>query len=214
MYTITLAWYLAFAGEFLQLGSWRVSCLCDCAICFRGAKECGEFKEFLIFCAVSLTVGLLSRPISAAQWSASVDQRNGLPSVSLGGAIAITVISCSGARTGVGLGCRQNSKRSHPSNTQLWEKSGTDFDLNRHVTKPFDQELAWEFELDARAACWTSSGVAYHSNWILRDFLRYWGNRSFFLVIVAGAGVGGVVLKSRCGLIHHWQGLLRAGAEI
>jgi hypothetical protein len=95
---------------------------------------------------------LLSGPLNAASWVASVDQRNGLPTVSIGGATAVTSDFAFWRKDWVFSGLATEFTVFAPFRYGVAGKNqGLNFDLNARIGKESDRQLAWTFELDARS---------------------------------------------------------------
>src|SRR5262245_54091260 len=95
---------------------------------------------------------LLSGPLNAASWVASVDQRNGLPAVSIGGASAVSADFVFWKKDWAWSGLSTDFRVFAPFRYGVAGKNqGLNFDLTARIGKESDRQLAWTFELDARS---------------------------------------------------------------
>jgi hypothetical protein len=95
---------------------------------------------------------LLSTGTCAASWTASVDQRNGLPSVSLSGSTALSSDFVFWGKNWVWADMATDFKVVEPFEYRVAGKNQTlNFDLTVRVTKPSSRQLVWQFDLDARS---------------------------------------------------------------
>src|SRR5262245_52333234 len=96
---------------------------------------------------------LLSGPAWAASWIASVDHREGLPAVSIGGATALSSNFVFWRKDWAWSGLSTNfNVLSTFSYTVDGKNQGLNFDLHARVNKTSERQLAWAFDLDARSA--------------------------------------------------------------
>src|SRR5262249_27268268 len=94
---------------------------------------------------------LLSTGTCAASWTASVDQRNGLPSVSLSGGTALSSGFGFWGKNWVWAEMATDFKVVAPFEYRVAAKNqALNFDLSAHVTKPSSRQLVWQFDLSAR----------------------------------------------------------------
>jgi hypothetical protein len=95
----------------------------------------------LIFCA----------PGYAASWTASVDQRNGLPVIAKGGGVAMSSDFVFWRNNWVWAGLSAQFDVMGPYLYSILGKSpALDLTLDGRVKRPLDQQLVWEFDLNAR----------------------------------------------------------------
>jgi hypothetical protein len=95
---------------------------------------------------------LLPTATYAASWTASVDQRNGLPSVSLSGGTALSSDFVFWGKNWVWADMGTDFKVVAPFEYRIGGKNqALNFDLTAHVTKPSARQLVWQFDLDARS---------------------------------------------------------------
>ena len=95
---------------------------------------------------------LLSTASCAASWTASVDQRNALPSLSLGGSKALLSDFVFWRKNWAWTDIAMDFKVLAPFEYRVAGKNqALNFDLIAQVTKPSSRELVWEFDLDARS---------------------------------------------------------------
>jgi hypothetical protein len=96
---------------------------------------------------------MLYSPVYAASWTANVDQQNGLPAISKGGGTAMSSNFVFWGKNWAWAGLSTEFKVVAPYEYSLIGKDqALDFVLNAHITKPSNQQLAWEFDLDASSA--------------------------------------------------------------
>jgi Cellulase (glycosyl hydrolase family 5) len=99
-----------------------------------------------------LLLSLLTSPLCAAPWIASVDQDEGLPTVSIGGAVVASGKFVFWRKDWAWSGLATSFKVLAPFNYEVSGKNqGLNFDLNARITKPSDRQLVWAFDLDARS---------------------------------------------------------------
>jgi hypothetical protein len=97
-------------------------------------------------------VNLVSGTAWAASWVASIDQRNGLPAVSIGGAVAVTSDFVFWKKNWVFSHLATQFNVFAPFRYGVAAKNqGLNFDLNARIGKDSDRQLAWTFELDVRS---------------------------------------------------------------
>jgi Cellulase (glycosyl hydrolase family 5) len=94
---------------------------------------------------------LLSTSAYAASWTASVDQRNGLPLVSVSGATALSSDFVFWRKNWVWADIATDFKVVAPFEYRVVGKNQSlNFDLTARVTKSWNRQLVWHFDLDAR----------------------------------------------------------------
>src|SRR5262245_38305681 len=94
-----------------------------------------------------LLLCILSSPLNAAPWIASVDQRNGLPAVSIGGASAVSADFVFWKKDWAWSGLSTDFKVFAPFRYGVAGKNqGLDFDLSARVGKASDRQLTWTFD--------------------------------------------------------------------
>ena len=88
----------------------------------------------------------------AASWTASVDQRNGLPFVSLIGGTALSSDFVFWGKNWVWADMATDFKVVAPFEYRVAGRNQTlNFDLTARVVKPSSRQLVWQFDLDARS---------------------------------------------------------------
>jgi hypothetical protein len=106
---------------------------------------------FRCVCILQL-VCFFSSAVYAASWTVSVDQRNSLPIISRGGAIAISSNFVFWKKDWVWAGLQSEFKVIAPFEYTIAGKNqALNFDLSGRVRKSSTQQLVWEFNLDARS---------------------------------------------------------------
>src|SRR5665213_12160 len=92
----------------------------------------------------------LSGPACAAAWTASVDQRNGLPTLAKGGSVAMSSDFVFWRRNWAWAGLSAQFDVVAPYvYSILGNDSALDFTLDGRVRRPSDQQLVWQFDLNA-----------------------------------------------------------------
>ena len=118
-----------------------------------GKRKMFTAKARALFRFIFPLTCLLSSPVYAASWTTNVDQRNGLPVLSKGGAPQCRAILSSGEKIGPGPTYPKEFKVVAPYEYSI---VGTDqalnFALAGRIRKASNQQLVWEFDLDARNA--------------------------------------------------------------
>ena len=103
---------------------------------------------------------LLSTPADAASWIVNLD-RHGLPELSIGGA---TAISSNFVFWGPNAAWTFFPNQRQVIAPYEYSISGADkalnFTLNGHVTRPSEQQLVWQFDLDAGSTTQTPLAAA------------------------------------------------------
>jgi len=95
---------------------------------------------------------LLASPVFAAPWIASVDQRNGLPAVSIGGANALSTDFVFWRKDWAWSGLSADFKVLAPFDYAFVGKNqGLNFDLSARIGKASDRQLVWTFDFDAHS---------------------------------------------------------------
>ena len=134
------------------------------------AKLCALFS-FVFWLAC-----VLSSPACAASWTASVDQKNGLPIVSKGGSTAVSSDFIFWGKNWVWAGLSKEFKVVAPYEYSLTGKDQTlNFVLSGHIIKPSFQRLVWEFDLDAPSATADVIGGGIAFNLDLANFSSEFG---------------------------------------
>lgn len=107
-------------------------------------------KTRALFCVIFPLGCLLSSPVSAASWTANVDQRNGLPLLSKGGGTAISSDFVFWGKNWALADLPIQFKVVAPYEYSL---AGTDqalnFSLTGRIEKASVQQLVWQFDLNA-----------------------------------------------------------------
>ena len=102
---------------------------------------------------IALVVCLFSNLACAAVWTASVDERNGLPVVSKGGAAAITSDFVFWGKNWEWAGLSTRFKVIAPFEYAIaGESPALNLNLDGRIGKPASQRLSWSFDLDARSS--------------------------------------------------------------
>ena len=121
-------------------------------VCVRKRKKFTAKARALFRFIFPLTC-LLSSPAYAASWTTNVDQRNGLPALSKGGASAMSSNFVFWGKNWAWAGLSEEFKVVAPYEYSI---VGTDqalnFALTGRIRKASNQQLVWEFDLDARNA--------------------------------------------------------------
>lgn len=123
------------------------------------ATKANEFFRFIAPAAY-----LLSNAALAASWSASVDQREGLPAISRGGAAALSSNFAFWGKNWAWAGQEAEFKVVAPFEySDVGKNRALDFDLVGKIRKSSNQQLVWEFDLNARRTTTdaTGGGVAF-----------------------------------------------------
>src|SRR5437899_7489073 len=95
---------------------------------------------------------LLGEPLHASSWIASVDQRSGLPILSMGGATAVSGDFVFWKKDWAWSGLSAEFKVLAPGRYVIAGRNqGLDFDLNARIAKASDRQLVWTFDLDAHS---------------------------------------------------------------
>ncbi len=111
------------------------------------AKACALFRVIVPLAC------LLSSPACAASWTASIDQRNGLPSILKGGGAAVSSDFVFWGKNWAWANFAKEFKVIAPYNYSIvGQDQMLNFALNGHVTKASNQQLLWEFDLNASGA--------------------------------------------------------------
>jgi hypothetical protein len=106
---------------------------------------------------VALAAYLLSNAAFGAAWTASVDQGQGLPALSRGGAIALSSAFMFWGRNWTSADQATQFKVLAPFEYSVAGTSqALDYDLTGRIRKPSNSQLVWEFDLQARS---TTAGV-------------------------------------------------------
>src|SRR5262249_49911345 len=93
-----------------------------------------------------------SGPLRAASFVATVDERNGLPAVAIGGATAVSSDYVFWGKGWAWSGLSTDFKVLAPFGYAMAGKNqGLDFDLNVRIGKASDRQFAFSFDLDARS---------------------------------------------------------------
>src|SRR5262245_15415279 len=99
-----------------------------------------------LFLFLALPVWLLAAPADAGVWTASVDQREGLPVVSLGGSTAVSGTFAFWRKDWAWAGTSTQFKVTSPLNYTLAGRiDGLDLDLTGRIRSSGERQLAWEF---------------------------------------------------------------------
>ena len=94
---------------------------------------------------------LLPTATYAASWTASVDQRNGLPSVSLSGSTALSSDFVFWGKDWVWADMATDFKVVAPFEYRVAGRNqALNFDLTARVVKPSNRQLVWQFDIEAR----------------------------------------------------------------
>src|SRR5690349_23884901 len=89
-----------------------------------------------------LLLCVLTSPLCAAPWIASVDQDEGLPTISIGGAVAASAKFVFWRKDWAWSGLATSFKVLAPFDYEVSGKNqGLNFDLNARITKPSDRQL-------------------------------------------------------------------------
>ena len=108
------------------------------------AKACALFRVIVPLAC------LLSSPACAASWTASIDQRNGLPSILKGGGAAVSSDFVFWGKNWAWANFAKEFKVIAPYNYSIvGQDQMLNFALNGRVTKASNQQLLWEFDLNA-----------------------------------------------------------------
>jgi hypothetical protein len=103
------------------------------------------------FFLVALSGWLLAAPANAGAWTASVDQREGLPIVSLGGATAVSGAFAFWRKDWGWAGTSIQFKVTSALDYALAGRvDGLDLDLTGRIRSPGERQLVWEFAFQAR----------------------------------------------------------------
>lgn len=109
-------------------------------------------RKILTLCYVAtlLAACLLSQPLRADPWTASVDERNGLPVIALGGAPVVTSNFVFWGKNWTWADLLVQFRSVASFDYALSGKNRTlNFDFSARIHKPSSQQLVWELELDA-----------------------------------------------------------------
>lgn len=135
-----------------------------------GARMLGIF-----ICVVSL-ICLLICGVRADSWIASVDQSNGLPILSIGGAKGLSSKFAFWKKNWAWADLPTHFKVTAPFEYTIAGKSkGLDFDLTGHVRKQSNQQLVWNFDLDAHDTSTDVIGGGISFNFDLANFGSQFG---------------------------------------
>jgi hypothetical protein len=108
-------------------------------------------------CFVALATYCTSGVASAASWTASVDEREGLPSLSKAGTTAVSSTFAYWGKNWAWAGQQTEFKVTGPFEYSIAGKNpALNLDLTGRIRKASDRQLVWSFDLDARSS---SSGV-------------------------------------------------------
>lgn len=111
------------------------------------ASKASAFFRFILLAAY-----LLSNAAFGASWTASVDQRQGLPALSKGGASALSSGFVFWGKDWAWADTQAEFKVVAPFEYIVVGKNqALDFDLAGRIGKPSSQQLVWEFDLNARS---------------------------------------------------------------
>ena len=103
--------------------------------------------------SISLAAYLLSNATFAASWTASVDEREGLPAISRGGTRVLSSAFVFWGKNWDWAGQQTEFRIVAPFDYSIVGKNrALDFDLTSRIRKSSSQQLAWEFDLNARSA--------------------------------------------------------------
>jgi len=103
--------------------------------------------------SISLAAYLLSNATFAAPWTASVDEREGLPAISRGGTRVLSSAFVFWGKNWDWAGQQTEFRIVAPFDYSIVGKNrALDFDLTSRIRKSSSQQLAWEFDLNARSA--------------------------------------------------------------
>ena len=109
-------------------------------------------KASAIFRFISLAAYLLANAASAASWTASVDQQQGLPAISRGGASALSSAFVFWGKNWAWAHQQAEFKVVAPFEYFVAGKNqALNFDLVSRIKKSPNQQLVWEFDLSARS---------------------------------------------------------------
>jgi len=104
------------------------------------------------FRSILLVALLLSNAAFAASWTASVDQGDGLPALSKGGAIALSSTFVFWGKNWAWADMPREFKVVAPFEYVVAAKNqALNFDLAGRIRKSSNQQLVWEFELNSRS---------------------------------------------------------------
>jgi Cellulase (glycosyl hydrolase family 5) len=135
--------------------------------------ECGTPALCVLIRAVAVFVSLWAPTglAAAAPLTASVDQHQGLPRLSVGGGSALSSAFVFWAKNWSWTELKTQFKVVAPFE---YEISGIDqtlnFDLSAHITKPSNRQLVWTFDLAAAAATTEVIGGGISFNFDLANF--------------------------------------------
>jgi hypothetical protein len=108
-------------------------------------------------CIVALAAYCTSGVAGAASWTASVDEREGLPSLSKGGTTAVSSAFAYWGKNWAWAGQQTEFKVTGPFEYSIAGRNpALNFDLAGRIRKASDRQLVWSFDLDARSS---SAGV-------------------------------------------------------
>jgi hypothetical protein len=114
---------------------------------------------------------LLTCGVRADSWIASVDQSNGLPILSIGGAKGLSSKFAFWKKNWVWVNLPTHFKVTAPFEYTIAGKSqGLDFDLTGNVRKQSNQQLVWNFDLDAHEPSTDVVGGGISFNFDLANF--------------------------------------------
>jgi hypothetical protein len=113
----------------------------------------------------------LSGPAYAALWTASVDERNGLPTLSKGGATAITSDFVFWGKNWQWAGLDTHFEVVAPFEYLITGRSAAlNLNLSSRVKKPAPERLMWTFDLDARSSLMDVVGGGFSFRFDLENF--------------------------------------------
>src|ERR1700733_3182751 len=134
-----------------------------------------RFVDFVCSAIIFVSFCATANP-SAVPLTASVDQREGLPSLSFGGGNAMSSQFVFWGKNWAWAGLKSQFKVVAPFEYSI---SGRDqalnFDLSGRVTKPSNQRLVWEFNLDAAATARDVIGGGIAFRFDLTNFKSQFG---------------------------------------
>jgi hypothetical protein len=114
-------------------------------------------KSRVLYRFIALAAYLLSNAACAASWTASVDQREGLPALSRGGASALSSNFVFWGKNWAWADMPMEFKVVAPFEYSVVGKNqALNFDLSGRIRKPSSQQLVWELDLNPRS---TTSNV-------------------------------------------------------
>jgi hypothetical protein len=113
----------------------------------------GITRSRTLFSSIVVVTCLLSNLACAAVWTASVDERNGLPALSKGGAAAIAAEFVFWGKNWQWAGLSTHFKVAAPFEYSIiGDSAGLGLNLSSRVEKPTPQRLTWTFDWNGRTA--------------------------------------------------------------